>query len=220
MPTFTITIQHSFGSFGHSNQSRKRNKKNPNWKRSKTLFFFFLPLYTTCGILVARPQTEPLPTIVEAQSLNHWTRSPGKGFFPCIVQFCGLDRGKKSYIHHYIFIQNIFNDWKSVPHSSIPLVDAVQSLSHVLFFATPWTAAQQASLSSNISWSLFKFSPLSRWFYLTILSSVTLFSFCLQSFPASGSFPMSQFFASGSQSIGASVLNFSFIWDTVIPMNI
>ena len=37
-PTFTTTIQHSFGSFGHSNQSRKRNKRNPNWKRrSKTL---------------------------------------------------------------------------------------------------------------------------------------------------------------------------------------
>ena len=38
VPTFTITIQHSFGSFGHINQSRKRNKRNPNWKRrSKTL---------------------------------------------------------------------------------------------------------------------------------------------------------------------------------------
>ena len=143
---------------------------------------------------------------MEAQSLNHWTRSPGKGFILCVVQFCGLDRGKKSYIHHYIFIQNIFNDWKSVPHSHIPLVDAVQWLSHVLLFATPWTAVHRASLSPNISWSLFKFSPLSRWFYLTIFSSVILFSFCFQSFQASGSFPMSQFFASGSQSIGASVL--------------
>jgi len=38
LPTFTITVQHSFGSFGHSNQSRKVNKRNPNWKRrSKTL---------------------------------------------------------------------------------------------------------------------------------------------------------------------------------------
>ena len=38
VPTFTTTIQHSFGSFGHSNLSRKRNKRNPNWKRrSKTL---------------------------------------------------------------------------------------------------------------------------------------------------------------------------------------
>ena len=38
VPNFTTTIQHSFGSFGHSNQSRKRKKRNPNWKRrSKTL---------------------------------------------------------------------------------------------------------------------------------------------------------------------------------------
>ena len=38
VPTFTTTIQHRFGSFGHSNQSRKRNKRNPDWKRrSKTL---------------------------------------------------------------------------------------------------------------------------------------------------------------------------------------
>ena len=37
VPTFTATIQHSSGSFGHSNTSRKRNKRNPNWKRSKTL---------------------------------------------------------------------------------------------------------------------------------------------------------------------------------------
>jgi len=38
VPTLTTTIQHSFGSFGHSNQSRKRNKRNPNWKRrSKTV---------------------------------------------------------------------------------------------------------------------------------------------------------------------------------------
>ena len=29
------TIQHSFGSFGHSNQSRKRNKRNPDWKKKK-----------------------------------------------------------------------------------------------------------------------------------------------------------------------------------------
>ena len=38
VPTLTTTIEHSFGSFGHSNQSRKRNKRNPNWKRrSKAL---------------------------------------------------------------------------------------------------------------------------------------------------------------------------------------
>ena len=46
--------------------------------------------------------------------------------------------------------------------------------------------------------------PLSRRSHPTILSSVIPFSSCLQSFPASGSFPMSQFFSSGGQSIGVS----------------
>ena len=46
--------------------------------------------------------------------------------------------------------------------------------------------------------------PLSWWCHPTISSSVVPFSSCPQSFPASGSFPMSQFFTSGSQSIGAS----------------
>ena len=46
--------------------------------------------------------------------------------------------------------------------------------------------------------------PSSRWCHPTISSSVIPFSSCLQSFPASGSFPRSQFFASDGQSIGAS----------------
>ena len=49
--------------------------------------------------------------------------------------------------------------------------------------------------------------PSSQWCHPTISSSVVPFSSCLQSFPASGSFPRSQFFASGSQSIGASASN-------------
>ena len=56
--------------------------------------------------------------------------------------------------------------------------------------------------------------PLSWWCHPTISSSVIPFSSCLQSFSASGSFPMSQFFASGGQSIGASVSAL------VLPMNI
>ena len=39
MPTLTITIQNSFESFGHSSQSRKRNKRNPDWKRIKLSLF-------------------------------------------------------------------------------------------------------------------------------------------------------------------------------------
>ena len=46
--------------------------------------------------------------------------------------------------------------------------------------------------------------PLSQWCHLTISSSVVLFSSCLQSFPTSGSFQMSQLFSSGGQNIGVS----------------
>ena len=70
--------------------------------------------------------------------------------------------------------------------------------------ATPWTAAHQASLSLTISQSLPSSCPLSRGCHPTITASVTPFSFCLQSFPASGSFPMSQLFTSSGQSVGAS----------------
>ena len=56
--------------------------------------------------------------------------------------------------------------------------------------------------------------PLNRWCHPTISSSVIPFSSHLQSFPASGSFPMSQLFASGGQSIGVSVSV------SVLPMNI
>ena len=40
MHTLTTSIQHSFESFGHSNQSRKRNKRNPDWKRRSKLSLF------------------------------------------------------------------------------------------------------------------------------------------------------------------------------------
>ena len=56
--------------------------------------------------------------------------------------------------------------------------------------------------------------PSSRWCHPTISSSVIPFSSCLQSFPASGSFPMSQLSASGGRSIGVSASA------SVLPMNI
>ena len=58
------------------------------------------------------------------------------------------------------------------------------------------------------------FHPLSQWSHTVISSSVTPFSSCPQSFPASGSFPMSQFFAWGGQRIGVSASA------PVFPMNI
>ena len=67
----------------------------------------------------------------------------------------------------------------------------VQSLSHVQLFVTTWTTAPQVSLSFTISWSLLKLMLI----VLVMLSNhLILFSFCLQSFPALGSFPMSRLF--------------------------
>ena len=92
------------------------------------------------------------------------------------------------------------------------VVVVVQLLSHVPLFATPWTAAHQISLSFSISWSFLRFT----YSELVMLSNHLIlchpFSFCLQSFPTLGSFPMSWIFSSGGQSIAASV--------SVLPKNI
>ena len=81
---------------------------------------------------------------------------------------------------------------------------SVQSLSRVRLFATSWIAAGQASLSITNSWSLLKLMSIEWRCHPAILSSVVPFSSCSQSLPASGSFPMSQLFAWGGQSIGVS----------------
>ena len=71
-------------------------------------------------------------------------------------------------------------------------------------------AARQASPSFTISWNLLKLMSIESVVPFNHLVPVVPFSSCLQPFPASGSFPMSQFFASGSQSIGASASDQSF----------
>ena len=92
-------------------------------------------------------------------------------------------------------------------------VKSDQLLSRVRPFATPWTAARQASLPSPTLRACSNSCPLSRWRHPTISSSIIPFS-CIQFFPASGSFRMSQFFASGGQSFGVSASV------SVLPMKI
>ena len=88
--------------------------------------------------------------------------------------------------------------------------NSVQLLSRVWLFATPWTAARQASRSITNSRSLLK---LKSGVHPTSSSSVVPFSSCPQSFPASGSLQMSQLFASGGQSIWVSAST------SVLPVN-
>ena len=92
---------------------------------------------------------------------------------------------------------------------------SVQLLSHVQLFTTLWTIARQASLSITNSQSLLKRMSIESVMPSSHLIPCRPLLFSLfQSFPASASFPMSQFFASGGQSIGLSASA------SVLPMNI
>ena len=91
---------------------------------------------------------------------------------------------------------------------------SVQSLSSVLLLVIHGLQHARPPCLSPTPGAYSNSCLLSRWYHPTISSSVVPFSSCLQSFPASGSFPMSQFFASGGQSIGASASA------SVLPMNI
>ena len=114
------------------------------------------------------------------------------------------------YIHTYISVQFLAHYKCYEVFSSVQFSHSVVSGSlgsHELQHArlpcpSPTPKACSNSCSSN------------RWCHPTISSSVILFSSCLQSFPASGSFPRSQFFTSGGQRIGASASA------SVLPMNI
>ena len=81
-------------------------------------------------------------------------------------------------------------------------------------FVTPWTVAYQASLSITNSCSLLKLMSIESVMPSNSFILFIPFSICLQSFPPSGSFPMSQLFASCGQSTGVSASA------SVLPMNI
>ena len=95
--------------------------------------------------------------------------------------------------------------YSSVPFSGSVMSDSLRP--HGLQHDRPPCPSQTPGVYSNSC-------PIGQWCYPTISSSVILFSSCLQSFPASGCFQMSQFFTSGGQSIGVSASA------SVLPMNI
>ena len=91
---------------------------------------------------------------------------------------------------------------------------SVQSLSRVRLFVTPGTATRQASLSFTISWSLLKLMSIESVMPSTHLVLCYPFLLLPSVFLPSGSFLMSQVFASGGQNIGASASA------SVLPLNI
>ena len=98
-------------------------------------------------------------------------------------------------------------------HCRVHQFRSVQSLSRVRLFATPWISARQASLSITNSRSSPRLTSIESVMPSNHLILCCPFSSCLQSFPASGSFPMSQLFASGGQSIWVSASA------SILPMN-
>ena len=104
-----------------------------------------------------------------------------------VIHVLSLHRGASCSTYHILKILSLF-----------------QLLSHVRLFATPWTAACQASMSNTYSQSVLKLMSVESVTPSNHLILVVPFSSYLQSFPAPGSFPMSWFFASGGQSMRAS----------------
>ena len=116
--------------------------------------------------------------------------------------------GKSEELSENIIIHQLDKERQGFLH----FVVAVYSLSAIQLFVIPWKRAKlpcrlpSPGVCSNSC-------PLSQWCHPTISFSVIPFSSCLQSFPVSGSFPVSQFFASGGRSIGVSASA------SVLPVN-
>ena len=128
----------------------------------------------------------------------------------CIALKCSMDASGDGYKIIFALCEFVMI-WACL--SVMQYFSSVQSLSSIQLFGTPWTAVHQASMSITNSWCVPNSCPLSRGCHPTISPSVVPFSH-FQSFPASGSFQMSQLFASCGQSIGVSAST----W--VLPLNI
>ena len=111
-------------------------------------------------------------------------------------------------------ISGFFQSLHVVTHNKIVFLSSIQFSLSVVSDSLQSHGLQHARLTcpSPVPKICSNWCPLSLWCHLTISSSVILLSFCLQSFPASVSFPVNQFFTSGDQSIGASISASTFQW--------
>ena len=109
-----------------------------------------------------------------------------------------LSCGRDSWLPQNSYSSNIRYHWSQIRSD--------QSLSCVWFFATPWIAAYQVSLSITNSRSSLRLMSIESVMPSSHLILCRPFSSCPQSLPASESFPMSQLFAWGGQSTGVSAL--------------
>ena len=148
--------------------------------RFSSFLWFFFPLWTERYINVY--------TFIQSHYTWYIWPSSKITHFMYVYIFHGIIW----FIHYYYVINaslDLFLKAKEIK-AKINVV-VVQSLSRVQLFATPWAIACQAPLSFTVSWSLLRFMSIE----LVMLSNHLVlchlpFSFCVQSFPSSGSFPM------------------------------
>ena len=124
----------------------------------------------------------------------------------------------KRRILNFLFQVVPRNGSRSVSQPLDLMIGVAVQLLHCAQLCDPWTAACQASLSFTVSPSLLRFMSIESVMPSALSSSAVPFSSCLQSFPASGSFPISWFFTSDGQSIGASASVFPINFQCWFPL--
>ena len=171
-----------------------------------------------------RSRNLPRVTQLEFVPGSDWLRSSCSVYRPggtkCHGSWVVLGHSKKASWRGWLWPKHILNffqffgcAWPGT-RRLVTMVVVVQMLSCVRCFATPWTAAHQASLSFTISQNLLNLMSTELVMLCNHLTLCCPFSSCPQSFPASSSSPMGWLFASGGQSIGASALA------SVFPVNL
>ena len=127
----------------------------------------------------------------------------------------------KSLLTSFLFPGNYEDSWAN-SHYIISEGTEEMKKTVLMCYSGSWCSVAQLCLTScwphglqhaRLPWVYLNSCPSSWWWHPAISPSVTPFSSCLQSFPASGSFPMSQLFAWGGQSIGVSASA------SVLPVN-
>ena len=156
---------------------------------------------TLCDPIDDIPPGSPVPGILQARILEWVAISFSRESTQPRNWICG------SCISRWILYNLATLEAPIYGISSVHSVVSNSLRSHGLQHTRPLCPSPTPGLYSNSS-------PLSWWCHPTISSSVIPFSSHLQSLPASGSFPMIQFFTSGDQSIGVSASTL------VLPMNI
>ena len=172
--------------------AREHSQSEPPTARSRPGSHFLVTLWCPTGFSLLSLETSTLSILKKYLFIwLHWILGAARGtfvaacrvFFVVVVLTCGI--------------------WFLV----------VQSLSYVRLFVTSWTAC--CTPSFPVQHQLLEFAqthcPLSWWCHPTISSSIVPFSSCLQSFPASGSFPMSWLFISGGQILELPLQHQSFL---------